>query len=103
MIIGIISAIASTIGIIGFCIDKPLLIVIGAIIYIIETIMELISGQLNNISLDIITIVISIIVCCFTKYNIILGICFGLCIESVLMSIFGAIYQIILYKEFMKR
>ena len=102
MTIGIISNIASITGIIGFFIDKPLLIILGAIVYIIETIIELVLKRLNSITTDIIAIMISVIICSFTKYNFVLGICLGLCIESVLITLLGWMYKIILFVKFMK-
>ena len=96
MIFQTITTITGILGIIGFFIEMPVLLYIGALIYMIETLYEFLQGSLNPAA-TFLTILISVIVSTLCDYNILHGICFGLCIECVLLT-FTAIMAMIFYK-----
>lgn len=89
--LSIITSITSVLGIIGFIINVPIIIYIGGIVYILETINGLVTGELRNITLTIITLIISIVISNICNYSILQGVCFGLCIESVLMTLLSLV------------
>lgn len=66
--------------------------------YLIETIVTLITGELHSLTTTAISSAISISVSIFNKYNIFLGWCVGLCFESALLSVIPVIF-IVLKKD----
>ena len=89
MLMSILGFLTSITGIIGFFCDIQWLMIIGFLVYVIETISGLITGELKSLTTTIITILISSIVSINTSYNIFYGICFGICIESFILSLLG--------------
>lgn len=87
MLLSILVFIASAAGIAGFFCEVPVLIVIGGIAYILETISGLITGELRSLTTTVVTVVIAGIISGVAHYNILLGICFGLCIESIILGL----------------
>ena len=92
MLIAVINFITSTLGIIGFFCDIPVLIVIGGIMYTLETIAGLITGELRSIATTVISSIISISLSLLNGYNVFYGWCVGLCVESILLSLISLVF-----------
>ncbi len=90
MLLAIINIVTSILGIIGFFCGIPFLIVIGGVMYAFETITGLVTGELRSLSTTILSSVVSITISIFNRYNVFHGWCFGLCVESIVLS-FGSI------------
>lgn len=99
MLFSIISTITGILGIIGFFCDISIMLYIAGVSYVVETIVELTKRTLHNISTTVLTIIISVFASLFFDYNILLGICFGLSIESVLLSIIELILMFVYFRK----
>ena len=93
MLFAIINFITSTLGIIGFFCGFSALIVIGGIMYIIETITGFVTGELHSLRTTLLSSMISIPISLFNGYNVFLGWCLGLCVESIILSIVSVIFM----------
>ena len=89
MFMSILGFLTSITGIIGFFYDIQWLMLIGCLVYVIETVSGLITGELKSLTTTIITLLVSLTVSRITSYNVFYGICFGLCIESFILSLLG--------------
>ena len=94
MLLAIITVITSVLGVIDFFREIPYFIVIGGMLYVLETLIGLITGELRSLSTTILSSMVSISVSFFNDYNIFLGWCLGLCVESITLSIVSAILMI---------
>ena len=92
MLFAIINFVTSTLGIIGFFCGFSGLIVIGGIMYIIETITGFVTGELRSLRTTLLSSMISIPISLFNGYNVFLGWCLVLCVESIILSIVSVIF-----------
>ena len=95
MIVGIIGFILAILGILGYYNDILVLLYIGGIFTIVESIFGFITGQSRGFFPEILFGIIGMI---FVK-PLLQGFMFGLCIENVVMFIFGSILMVIAYKK----
>lgn len=102
MIFSIITGIASVIGIVGFFCDIPALFIIGGVLYLIETVIGLITGELHSLATTVITTVISVVVSLICKYNIFYGWCFGLCIECAIFFLLSIPMMVAFFSKALK-
>lgn len=101
MILSIVSAITSTLGIIGIWQGITYLIIIGAIVDIIENLIGVYSGEQNSLFTMFLAIVIGFIVGS-RKNTIFISICSALCIESFIMFVFSIPIYILMFKNIKK-
>lgn len=97
-ILGLISTIASIIGIIFFFIN-PTVTIICAVISALNSILQVAFGDQNNITTEIVTIIIAVIVALIIQKPIFPIICFAICIADAIMSVLGLISMFIFYKK----
>ena len=96
---GVISTIISIVGVIAFFSDSIVLLYWCAAISIVNSLVQTISGEQNNLSTEVVTVFIFSIVSFFTKTKWIIMIAFGLCLVDALMSLIGWIANIILISK----
>jgi hypothetical protein len=70
----ILGFITSVLGIVGFFCNIYWLMVMGAIVYAIETISGLITGELKSIATSVFTLIVSLVVSGATSYNMFYGV-----------------------------
>lgn len=86
----IFSFVASIVGIVFFFI-KPIITLFCSIVTVLLSIFDCIWGEQTNFNTEIATIIIAIVICCFTHTPIFYGIGFALCITEFLFSLIGYI------------
>ena len=96
MISFLIGLVGSIMGCVAFFSSgsQPLLI-IGAVLCIVEMLIGLLSGQLKSLIPDIVVMVIGMIIAGFRGYKLWVGAALGLCISTLVLSIFGIIMLIV--------
>lgn len=77
----------SIVGIYGFFTGSPNLITLGGCACLIQILIGWLTGLLKEYVITFITVALSYIVCLLTNYNPIHGICVGLCIETIILSV----------------
>ena len=97
-ILGAISTIASIVGIIFFFIN-PTVTIVCAAISALNSILQVTFADQNNITTEIVTIIIAVIVAFIIQKPIFPIICFALCLGDTLMSVLGWISMFIFYKK----
>ena len=94
-ILGFFSTFSSAVGIIAFFTNSSTLLLICVSISLINSIVQVIWGQQNNLNTEIATVVIFFIISFFTKSPWYIIISFGLCLIEVIMwllSLIGIIF-----------
>jgi hypothetical protein len=87
MILGIICTIVSIVGLCGLFVGNTILVIIGGVAGIIETLVGIISGEQKSLVTSILAIIIGIIYAIFSGTALWLGVFIGLCFESVIMGV----------------
>ena len=98
-ILGILSTITSAVGIIAFFNQATVLLCICAVISIVNSLAQVISGSQNNLNTEIATVVIFSITSFFTDSGWLNMIAFGLCVVEVVMTVLGWIMMLFLMKK----
>ena len=93
---GAFSTLASIAGIVFYFTGLQTYTIICAICTLIDSFLQIKFGEQNNLTTEIISIIIGIIIALFAKVNIIGCASVSLCIVNALMSILG-IASIIIY------
>lgn len=98
-VISAVSIIASVVGIIFFLINPTVTVVCGILTFL-NSIIQVIWGDQNNLSTEFITIIISIIIALIAKLSTFHVVCFALCLVETLMTIIGWIVMFVNIKKF---
>ena len=94
--IGIVSALMSIIGIIGFFSEALFLTYIAAVVCVIENIFGVVTGQQKSFSTLIIAIIIGIGVAMGNQMEILDGVAIAVCFENVIMQVGGLILILVI-------
>ena len=100
-IIGFVSSISAIVGVVFWFIN-PTVTIVCALITIIDSIIQVIFGDQNNLTSEIATVIISAIISLIAKTPTFETICFGLCLVAAVFAIIGWISMLISYKNFYK-
>lgn len=84
----IVSTLAAIVGIITYFINPTITIICG-IISFINSLIQIFFGDQNNITTEIITIIIGLIAALIFDAPIFACICFALCIGEILLLLIG--------------
>lgn len=98
-IFGILSVVAAIVGVIFFFIN-PTVTIVCAVISILNSIIQVVCGDQNNLTTEIATIVIAIIIALIADISIFNTICFALCIVEALMTVIGWIFMLVAGRRF---
>lgn len=98
-IFGVLSTIAAIVGVVFFFIN-PTVTIICAIISALNSLVQVIWGDQNNLNTEIATIVIGVIIALIADFSIFNTICFALCIVEALMTVIGWIFMLAAGRRF---
>lgn len=95
---GFISSLTSILGTI-FYFFNPTVTIVCAILSILNSLIQVVFGDQNNLNTEIATIIIAAIVALFIKTSIFNFTCFAICAVDSLILIIGWIFMIFTYKK----
>lgn len=96
----ILSTIAAIIGIVFYFIN-PVVAIICGIISLLNSVIQVVWGDQNNLTTEIITVIVGIIVALIIGKPIIYFTCFILCVTDILMLVMGWIYMLLIYRRYL--
>ena len=95
---GTVGTISSFVGSIFFFININVTI-ICALILIVDSFIQVIFGEQNNLTTEVLTVIVAIIVALIIDANILHTIVFAMCIVTAVFSILGWVLMLISYKR----
>lgn len=91
----LISLIGSILGCVAFFFThSATLLIVGAVLCAVDLLFGLLNGQLNSIFLQIVVVVAGMFIVGRIGYKLWVGAALGLCISSLIMSMFGIVMLI---------
>ena len=87
-IVSVLSIVLCIVGIVFFFIN-PIITVICGVFSALNSIIQILFGEQNGLTTEVITIAIAAVIAKITNSSTIIAICFGLCIIDLLFSIIG--------------
>ena len=94
----VLSTISSIVGTIFFFINIKVTI-ICAILAIIDSFIQVIFGDQNNLVTEILTVIVAVIVALIRDANIFHYAAFALCVVSAVFTVIGWIFMLFAYKS----
>lgn len=98
-IFGFASTISSIVGVIAFFTDSFPLLLICAGISLINSLIQVIFGDQNNLSTEISTVIISLIISFFVKAQWYIVISLGLCVVESAVCVLGWVTMLIMTRK----